>query len=372
MATALSEYEQQRLKNMEENRRILESIRQEQLYSFPSTEPKAKPKTAAKKPTTGPKTQKKKKTVERSKVKEEADGADTEEPDKENATTRRKSARLQGKRARYTAGDGTEEDEEQPSDEEFNVRDEDDDDDEDEYADSADDDDEEGSRKRRRGSSRPKKPQKIARTKTLAKVPKDRPNHYGAVAGVPIGRCWLTRLECCADGIHRPTVAGIHGGPDGAYSIALSGGYEDDLDLGDCFTYTGEGGRELKGTKNNPKNLRTAPQSKDQTLTRGNLALSLNVASKYPVRVIRGYKLKTEFAPEEGYRYDGLYSVEKFWDCQGKAGFKVFKFALRRLPDQDPPPWVYTNPNAQKAIEPKEEPEDDADEEVEDQKPPKE
>lgn len=35
--------------------------------------------------------------MERSKVKEEADGADTEEPDKENATTRRKSARLQGK-----------------------------------------------------------------------------------------------------------------------------------------------------------------------------------------------------------------------------------------------------------------------------------
>ena len=29
------------------------------------------------------------------------------------------------------------------------------------------------------------------------------------------------------------------------------------------------GGRDLKGTKANPKNLRTAPQSKDQTLTRG-------------------------------------------------------------------------------------------------------
>ena len=39
----------------------------------------------------------------------------------------------------------------------------------------------------------------------------------------------------------RPTVAGIHGGPEGAYSLALSGGYEDDIDLGDCFTYTGEG-----------------------------------------------------------------------------------------------------------------------------------
>ena len=39
----------------------------------------------------------------------------------------------------------------------------------------------------------------------------------------------------------RPTVAGIHAGPKGAYSIALSGGYEDDIDMGDCFTYTGEG-----------------------------------------------------------------------------------------------------------------------------------
>ena len=40
----------------------------------------------------------------------------------------------------------------------------------------------------------------------------------------------------------RPTVAGIHGNTEtGAYSIALSGGYEDNIDLGECFTYTGEG-----------------------------------------------------------------------------------------------------------------------------------
>ena len=48
-------------------------------------------------------------------------------------------------------------------------------------------------------------------------------------------------------------MAGIHGGADGAYSVALSGGYEDDIDMGDCFTFTGEGGRDLKGTKANPK-----------------------------------------------------------------------------------------------------------------------
>jgi hypothetical protein len=32
-------------------------------------------------------------------------------------------------------------------------------------------------------------------------------------------------------------------------SLVLSGGYEDDVDNGDEFTYTGSGGRELKGEK---------------------------------------------------------------------------------------------------------------------------
>lgn len=63
----------------------------------------------------------------------------------------------------------------------------------------------------------------------------------------------LFKLSCVWHDVHsplcftvfgmmcRPPVAGIHGGEEGAYSIALSGGYEDDIDLGDCFTYTGEG-----------------------------------------------------------------------------------------------------------------------------------
>lgn len=33
--------------------------------------------------------------------------------------------------------------------------------------------------------------------------------------------------------------------------------------------------------------------------------------TKNPVRVIRGYKLKSPYAPAEGYRYDGLYVVER-------------------------------------------------------------
>ncbi|XP_071453370.1 E3 ubiquitin-protein ligase UHRF1-like [Hetaerina americana] len=163
-----------------------------------------------------------------------------------------------------------------------------------------------------------------------------KPNQYGAIEGVAIGQWWKTRMECSFSGAHRPTVAGIHPGPDGAYSVALSGGYEGDWDLGNEFTFTGEGGRDLKGTKDKPKNLRTAPQSKDQTLTKGNLALYKSFENGSPVRVIRGYKVKGGFAPPDGYRYDGLYKVTKFWHATGDAGFLIYKYHFTRLENQLP------------------------------------
>ncbi|KNC97706.1 uncharacterized protein SPPG_07168 [Spizellomyces punctatus DAOM BR117] len=176
---------------------------------------------------------------------------------------------------------------------------------------------------------------RLSRTSSK-KVPRE--NTFGHIPGVPVGRRWAMRMDCSHDGVHRPPVSGIHGGPDGCYSVALSGGYEDDVDFGEAFTYTGEGGRDLSGTKTNPKNLRTAPQSKDQVLDRGNLALWKSAQNGLPVRVVRGYKLPSPYAPEEGYRYDGLYKVEKAWSETGLAGFLVYKFALKRLPGQPPLP----------------------------------
>jgi E3 ubiquitin-protein ligase UHRF1 len=104
--------------------------------------------------------------------------------------------------------------------------------------------------------------------------------------------------------------------------------------------------------------LRTAPQSKDQTLTRyysplhlsldvvidrieyrGNAALALNCDNGKPVRVIRGFKLDSPYAPASGYRYDGLYDVKKYWSETGLSGFLVWKFALVRCPDQESAPW---------------------------------
>ncbi|RPA83558.1 SRA-YDG [Ascobolus immersus RN42] len=139
------------------------------------------------------------------------------------------------------------------------------------------------------------------------------------------------------DGVHGPWVAGIYGDPkEGAYSVALSGGYEDDVDEGFRFTFTGEGGRDLKGTKKNPKNLRTGPQCKDQPLSRGNAALWASVENKKPVRVIRGFKAAGKWAPKSGYRYDGLYRVCKAWQDTGASGFKVYKFAFKRIDGQPP------------------------------------
>ncbi|KAI0254885.1 PUA-like domain-containing protein [Lactifluus subvellereus] len=165
------------------------------------------------------------------------------------------------------------------------------------------------------------------------------PKTFGHIPGIPVGAWWESREDCSTDAVHAPWVAGISGSPEGAYSVALSGGYEDDVDMGECFTFTGSGGRALKGTKANPKNLRTAPQSSDQSFENPfNKALKISSETRKPVRVIRGFKLDSSYAPSEGYRYDGLYTVEKAWMAKGlnDGGFLVCKFIFRRVPGQSP------------------------------------
>ncbi|KAG7170928.1 E3 ubiquitin-protein ligase UHRF1-like [Homarus americanus] len=185
------------------------------------------------------------------------------------------------------------------------------------------------------------------RQKVCTLVPQ---NHFGPVPGVEVGTLWKFRLQVSEAGIHRPHVAGIHGREhEGAYSIVLSGGYEDDEDNGDSFTYTGSGGRDLSGNK------RTAEQSCDQQLTRMNRALALNCNTPVnkngaeatdwkggkPVRVVRNAKGRkhSKYAPEEGNRYDGIYKIVKYWQDTGKSGFKVWRYLLRR-DDPMPAPWT--------------------------------
>uniref|UniRef100_A0A8C5DCE1 E3 ubiquitin-protein ligase UHRF n=1 Tax=Gouania willdenowi TaxID=441366 RepID=A0A8C5DCE1_GOUWI len=188
----------------------------------------------------------------------------------------------------------------------------------------------------------------VGRTKQCTIVPS---NHYGPIPGIPVGSLWKFRVQVSESGVHRPHVAGIHGrSNDGAYSLVLAGGYEDDVDDGNEFTYTGSGGRDLSGNK------RTAEQSCDQTLTHMNRALALNcnvpvndkngAESKNwkegkPVRVVRNCKGRkhSKYSPEEGNRYDGIYKIVKYWPAEGKSGFLVWRYLLKR-DDDEPAPWT--------------------------------
>jgi SAD/SRA domain len=87
-------------------------------------------------------------------------------------------------------------------------------------------------------------------------------------------------------------------------AIALSGGYEDDIDEGYRFLYTGSGGKE-KGS--------SARMGKDQTWNRANDMLRKNVLSEKPVRVIRGSKGDKLWSPTSGFMYCGLYEVVACW-----------------------------------------------------------
>ncbi|XP_028567787.2 E3 ubiquitin-protein ligase UHRF2 isoform X1 [Podarcis muralis] len=188
----------------------------------------------------------------------------------------------------------------------------------------------------------------VGRTKECTIVPS---NHYGPIPGVPVGATWKFRVQVSEAGVHRPHVGGIHGrSNDGAYSLVLAGGFEDEVDRGDEFTYTGSGGRDLSGNK------RIGEHSFDQTLTHMNRALALNCDAPLddkngaesknwragkPVRVVRSSKGRriSKYAPEEGNRYDGIYKVVKYWPEIGKCGFLVWRYLLRR-DDAEPAPWT--------------------------------
>lgn len=67
----------------------------------------------------------------------------------------------------------------------------------------------------------------VGRTKQCTIVPS---NHFGPIPGIEVGTMWKFRVQASEAGVHRPHVAGIHGREnEGAYSIVLAGGYEDDV-----------------------------------------------------------------------------------------------------------------------------------------------
>ncbi len=161
-----------------------------------------------------------------------------------------------------------------------------------------------------------------------------RPIIFGEISGIKEGQWFEGRKEMMPSSFHRNWGAGIDGnGVEGTSAIVLSGGYEDDQDLGDEIIYTGAGG-------NDPS---TGKQIADQSWNnKGNAGLVKSMDEGLPVRVIRGHTHKSDFSPSSGYLYAGLFSVMEAWEEIGRSGFKICRYRLiysgdnvtRKTPEQ--------------------------------------
>ncbi len=151
---------------------------------------------------------------------------------------------------------------------------------------------------------------------------------FGEIAGNPVGTTYKDRRALAAARLHKPLQHGISGAAaEGADSIVVSGGYEDDEDYGTLIVYTGAGGRDPA----------TGKQIKDQEFTGQNLALVKSEAEGLEIRVVRGAGGEAAFSPASGFRYDGLFRVEESWRERGKSGFFVCRYRLVQLADDGTP-----------------------------------
>ncbi|RJQ84462.1 YDG/SRA domain-containing protein [Amycolatopsis panacis] len=141
---------------------------------------------------------------------------------------------------------------------------------------------------------------------------------FGEIPKVPEGTMFINRRAATARGTHRARQGGIVGtGKTGAESIVVSGGYADQ-DFGSVILYTGHGGR----------NGDTGEQTEDQTFAdSGNAALVTSRVSGALVRVIRGAHKGSQYGPQSGYRYDGLYRVEDAAYVR-KDGLRLCQFRM--------------------------------------------
>lgn len=167
------------------------------------------------------------------------------------------------------------------------------------------------------------------------KLAKDKDGHFRLMDprthgdGLLVNGSWYpTQLAVLRDGGHGASQGGITASPeDGAYSVIMAGGLDPkgrpypNVDRGDEVLYC--------GTDNT--NAEVNAPSHDTK------AMLVNHAEGKPVRLFRSSNLNNKYAPELGFRYDGLYSVEGY-EKLDPAGEKRnrHRFKLVRCKGQDP------------------------------------
>ncbi|KAI7189627.1 hypothetical protein KC363_g4834 [Hortaea werneckii] len=149
-------------------------------------------------------------------------------------------------------------------------------------------------------------------------------DHHGNESIVN-GQWWPLQLCLLRDGAHGQSQQGIHGKKGhGAFSCVIAGGLAPDnqpypnIDEGDTVYYCGT-------------------DSNDGSVTEGTSRLIESKESGKPIRLIRSHNLKNEYAPEKGFRYDGLYTIVDFEMLDPPNSKRQrHRFKMVRVPGQPP------------------------------------
>ena len=142
------------------------------------------------------------------------------------------------------------------------------------------------------------------------------------------GSWYPSQLAVLRDGGHGASQGGITASPkDGAFSVIMAGGMDP---KGRPYPNVDNGNEVLYcGTDNTNAEI-DAPSHDTK-------AMLVNHEEGKPVRLFRSSNLNNRYAPELGFRYDGLYSVAGYekMDPEGEKRNR-HRFKLVRCPGQDP------------------------------------
>ena len=144
---------------------------------------------------------------------------------------------------------------------------------------------------------------------------------FGHIPGIKPGQIFEDRKALRHSGIHAPLMAGIWGAQEGAYSIVLSGGYEDDIDELDYILYTGQGGQDVPGGK----------QVSHQEYTKGNRGLQLSCDYNLPIRVTRGHQIKNGLHQATVMMGYIMFKNMNVWSGKGVFIFVAFISLVRQV-----------------------------------------
>ncbi|WPH03885.1 E3 ubiquitin-protein ligase ORTHRUS 1 [Acrodontium crateriforme] len=144
--------------------------------------------------------------------------------------------------------------------------------------------------------------------------------------GLEVGQWFARRLVALFRGAHGSSQAGIVGdGNSGAYSIVVSGAYEDlDQDRGDVIYYSGSNSHSNTDPRQPPP------------ATTGTQALYRSIETGEAVRVLRTSSGAGRLRPVCGLRYDGLYRVVRLRNPMNGKGGRYDQFELVRVEGQVP------------------------------------